>query len=129
LYGHDFFILDSGEDATYDTSVTLNTDNPPRRDMATLPVSGYFVIAFLTDNPGAWLVHCHIGWHTSEGLALRFVERYTEIAGLIDYDTLMGRCSTWNAYVNSNSIVEDDSVVWLGSAQNLRTLNFSFVCG
>jgi len=72
------------------TSATLNTNNPPRRDVATLPVSGYLVIAFLTDNPGAWLMHCHIGWHTSEGLALQFVERYTEIAGLIDYDTLDG---------------------------------------
>ena len=35
-------------------------------------------------------MHCHIGWHTSEGLASQFVERHTEIAGLIDYDTLNG---------------------------------------
>ncbi|OCL07332.1 laccase-like multicopper oxidase [Glonium stellatum] len=111
LHGHDFYILATGEDATYDTTVTLNTDNPPRRDVATLPVSGYLVIAFLTDNPGVWLMHCHIGWHTSEGLALQFVERYTEITGLIDYDTLNGTCATWDAYVSSDSIVEDDSGV------------------
>lgn len=52
--GHDFFVLatDSG---TYDnTSGTLNTANPPRRDVVTLPATGYAVIAFYTDNPGAW---------------------------------------------------------------------------
>jgi FtsP/CotA-like multicopper oxidase with cupredoxin domain len=38
-----------------------NTNGP--RDVATLLVSGYLVIVFLTDNSGAWLMHCHIGWH------------------------------------------------------------------
>jgi FtsP/CotA-like multicopper oxidase with cupredoxin domain len=56
LHGHDFFILAAEEDATYDDSVTLNLNNPPRRDVANLPSAGYLVIAFLTDNPGAWLV-------------------------------------------------------------------------
>ncbi|OCK79607.1 multicopper oxidase [Lepidopterella palustris CBS 459.81] len=111
LHGHDFFILASGEYETYDTSVTLNLDNPPRRDVATLPTDGYLVIAFLTDNPGVWLMHCHIGWHTSEGLALQFIERSSEISALVDYDTLSGTCSTWDTYVNSDSIDEDDSGV------------------
>lgn len=61
LHGHDFWILATGN-TTYDSSVALNTDNPPRRDTVTLPTIGYVVIAFLTDNPGAWLMHCHIGW-------------------------------------------------------------------
>ncbi len=25
-----------------------------------LPAGGWLVIAFPTDNPGAWLLHCHI---------------------------------------------------------------------
>jgi drug/metabolite transporter superfamily protein YnfA len=25
-----------------------------------LPGGGYLVLAFVTDNPGAWLMHCHI---------------------------------------------------------------------
>lgn len=25
-----------------------------------LPAGGYLVMAFITDNPGAWLMHCHI---------------------------------------------------------------------
>lgn len=60
LHGHDFYIL-AQSTGTYDSdTVTLNLSNPPRRDVAMLPGSGYLVIAFQTDNPGAWLLHCHI---------------------------------------------------------------------
>jgi FtsP/CotA-like multicopper oxidase with cupredoxin domain len=38
----------------------LNFDNPPRRDVAMLPANGWMVIAFQADNPGAWLLHCHV---------------------------------------------------------------------
>jgi len=76
-----------------------------------LPSSGYLVIGFQADNPGAWLMHCHIGWHISEGMALQVVERYSEIAALIDYDILNSTCSAWETYATTNSIVEDDSGV------------------
>lgn len=76
-----------------------------------LPGGGYLVLAFQTDNPGAWLMHCHIGWHTSEGFALQFVVRYSEIAALINYDTLNGTCTTWDAYQTVTGLVEDDSGV------------------
>jgi FtsP/CotA-like multicopper oxidase with cupredoxin domain len=64
LHGHDFWILAQGP-GSYDSSVVLNLSNPPRRDTALLPTAGYMVLAFITDNPGVWLMHCHIGWHTS----------------------------------------------------------------
>jgi FtsP/CotA-like multicopper oxidase with cupredoxin domain len=110
LHGHDFYILGQGT-GTYSTSTTLNLSNPPRRDVAMLPASGYLVIALYTDNPGAWLMHCHIGWHTSEGFALQLVERYSEIADLIDYDTLNDTCTAWTTYTTADSIVEGDSGV------------------
>ena len=110
LHGHDFFVLSQGQ-GTYNSSVTLTTDNPPRRDTAMLPASGYLVIAFETDNPGAWLMHCHIGWHTSEGFALQFVERLDEIAGITDSDRLSDGCSAWSTFYDENSIVQDDSGV------------------
>lgn len=56
LHGHDFYILAQAASATFDSTVELNLDNPPRRDVANLPASGYLVIAFYTDNPGIWLV-------------------------------------------------------------------------
>ncbi|OTB09364.1 putative multicopper oxidase [Hypoxylon sp. CI-4A] len=108
LHGHDFYIIAQGE-GDYSSDVTLNLDNPPRRDTAYLPASGYLAIAFETDNPGVWLMHCHIGWHTSEGFALQFVERYDEITALTDTDTLSDSCSTWSSFQSSSGIGQDDS--------------------
>jgi FtsP/CotA-like multicopper oxidase with cupredoxin domain len=59
LHGHDFLILGSGK-GTY-TDQPLNLENPPRRDTANMPAAGWLVLAFETDNPGTWLMHCHIG--------------------------------------------------------------------
>jgi len=57
LHGHDFFVLAQGRGNFTDIG-TLNYDNPPRRDVANLPPSGHLVLAWYTDNPGIWLLHC-----------------------------------------------------------------------
>ncbi|KAI1473144.1 putative multicopper oxidase [Daldinia caldariorum] len=108
LHGHDYFVLAQGT-GSYSSSVTLNLDNPPRRDTAMLNPSGYLVLAFETDNPGVWLMHCHIGWHTSEGFALQFVERYDEIAAITDSDLLTDTCSSWSTFQSSEGVDQDDS--------------------
>ncbi|WYZ45663.1 hypothetical protein EsH8_VIII_000979 [Colletotrichum jinshuiense] len=110
LHGHDFFVLAQGT-GTYSSSITLNTSNPPRRDTAMLPSSGYLVMAWETDNPGAWLMHCHIGWHTSEGFSMQFVERYSEIAAITDTTTLEDTCSAWTTFQEEYSIEQEDSGV------------------
>lgn len=46
---------------------TFNFINPPRRDVVLVPAGGYIAIAFKPDNPGVWLLHCHIAWHASAG--------------------------------------------------------------
>lgn len=107
LHGHDFFVIAQGT-GTYSSSDDTSLTNPPRRDVAMLPASGYLAIAFKTDNPGAWLMHCHIGWHTSEGFAIQFLERYDEARALIDYDTLNSTCEAWDAYVTESSVEEED---------------------
>ncbi|KAI0835052.1 multicopper oxidase [Hypoxylon sp. FL0890] len=108
LHGHDFYVLAQGS-GSYTSNTTLTLDNPPRRDTAMLPASGYLVLAFETDNPGVWLMHCHIGWHTSEGFALQFVERYDEIASITDADTLNSSCTAWSSYQSSESLGQIDS--------------------
>jgi hypothetical protein len=108
LHGHDFYILAQGT-GTYSSSVSLNLDNPPRRDVAMLPPSGYLVMAFETDNPGVWLLHCHIGWHTSEGFALQFVERFSEIAGTMESSYVSDQCDAWATFQAANVIEQEDS--------------------
>ena len=67
LHGHDFAIVEYNSSANFTPSVIRPPyHNPVRRDVVLLPknttegVTGYAVIAFKTDNPGAWLMHCHI---------------------------------------------------------------------
>ncbi|MCJ1236200.1 hypothetical protein MMC14_004178 [Varicellaria rhodocarpa] len=111
LHGHDFSILASGNGTYASAAPTLNLNNPTRRDTATLPITGYLVLAFYTDNPGAWLMHCHIGWHVEMGFAIQWLERYDEIKPLVDYETLKNTCSAWDTHRSSNDVVEDNSGV------------------
>ncbi|KAL4914974.1 multicopper oxidase-domain-containing protein [Aspergillus aurantiobrunneus] len=106
LHGHDFFVLAQGVNP-WDGQI--RTDNPPRRDTAMLEANGYLVMAWETDNPGAWLMHCHIGWHTTQGFALQFVERYDEIAGILDQEQLRETCDLWNGYDAEYDIPQHDS--------------------
>ncbi|KAH8891112.1 laccase [Thozetella sp. PMI_491] len=77
LHGHDFWVVSQSFDA-YDSS-KLNLTNTVRRDVAMLPGGGHLALAFKLDNPGAWLVHCHIAWHASQGLAMEFLETVKSI--------------------------------------------------
>ncbi|OCT53411.1 Laccase-2 [Cladophialophora carrionii] len=106
LHGHDFYVLGAGT-GIYNNSQTLNYKNPPRRDVAMLPASGYLVIAFITDNPGAWLMHCHIAWHVGLGFAAQFLEQADQIPNLgIGQDFQQG-CHAWDTY-NQNAIFHQE---------------------
>ncbi|MCJ1267361.1 hypothetical protein MMC22_007246 [Lobaria immixta] len=75
LHGHDFALLAQSNQSITANPPKLKLDNPPRRDVTLLPAGGYIIIAFKPDNPGVWLMHCHIAWHASSGLALQILER------------------------------------------------------
>ncbi|KAF4771096.1 hypothetical protein N7455_012028 [Penicillium solitum] len=110
LHGHDFWVLGSGYgefDSSNPNALTLV--NAPRRDVAMMPASGYLVIAIKTNNPGAWLMHCHIAWHTSEGFAVQILERQSEIK--YDYAQLNSTCSNWSKYVHGDDVTQYDSGV------------------
>jgi FtsP/CotA-like multicopper oxidase with cupredoxin domain len=110
LHGHDFFVLGSGTgqfDASTQTS-DLNFDTPPRRDTTTLPAGGWLVIAFSANNPGAWLMHCHIAWHISEGLGVQFLEAKDSIT-MPDQTQFESQCSNWKTYAATMLYPQIDS--------------------
>lgn len=111
LHGHDFYILGKGSGTFDGTTTGLNFNNPIRRDVTTLPVGGWLVLAFPADNPGAWLMHCHIAWHVSQGLSLQFLERQSEILGAIgSLDQFDSNCAAWESYWNGpHAYQKDDS--------------------
>lgn len=109
LHGHDFYVL-GADSGIFNNSQTLNYRNPPRRDVAMLPASGYLVIAFITDNPGAWLMHCHIAWHVGLGLGAQFLEEPDYIRSTLGIGPdWQQECTDWNAYHATAQYREDDS--------------------
>lgn len=99
LHGHDFYVLGSGTGVWDGTTNGLTLNNPTRRDTTTLPPDGYLLIAFPADNPGMWIMHCHIAWHASQGLSMQFMERRGEIAGRLgDTADFKKGCDEWDGY-------------------------------
>jgi FtsP/CotA-like multicopper oxidase with cupredoxin domain len=109
LHGHDYYIVGRGQ-GTWDGSTTgLTFNNPTRRDTAVLPAGGYMLMAFPADNPGMWIMHCHIAWHASQGLSMQFMERMGEIKTSIgDYSTLTNGCAEWDGYWPEGSAEDSD---------------------
>jgi hypothetical protein len=89
---------------------SLNFANPARRDTIMLNGArgpnapggpgplGYSIIGFETDNPGAWLMHCHIVWHVEGGMALQFVERPKDIAKYANKPEFKSECKAMAKY-------------------------------
>ncbi|BEI84830.1 hypothetical protein CcaverHIS002_0502310 [Cutaneotrichosporon cavernicola] len=70
LHGRPFHILARGKGAISAAdlqNIPLNTANPLRRDTLSIPGSSYAVLRVITDDPGVWPIHCHIGWHVGVG--------------------------------------------------------------
>ncbi|KUL88246.1 hypothetical protein ZTR_05057 [Talaromyces verruculosus] len=90
LHGHKFWIVGSGTGNFPYASVrdapqgVINLHDPMYRDTADIPASGWLAIRFVTDNPGAWLMHCHMQYHLLSGFALVFVEGANELQGVVE---------------------------------------------
>ncbi|OWM87383.1 laccase-12-like isoform X2 [Punica granatum] len=75
LHGYDFYIIAEGFgnfDPKKDSS-KFNLVDPPMRNTVGVPVNGWAVIRFVADNPGVWIMHCHLDVHISWGLAMAFL--------------------------------------------------------
>ncbi|XP_059643550.1 laccase-7 [Cornus florida] len=75
LHGFNFHVLAQGF-GNYDSvndSKKFNFVNPQQRNTIAVPVGGWAVIRFKANNPGVWLMHCHLDVHLPWGLATAFV--------------------------------------------------------
>lgn len=52
------------------TPYPRKVDRAPSKDTATVPPFGYLIVRFFTDNPGFWLLHCHIDTHSAHGMSM-----------------------------------------------------------
>lgn len=70
LHGRPFHIIARGQGSITAAdlpNIQLNTVNPLRRDTFSIGSSSWAVLRIITDDPGVWPLHCHIGWHVGVG--------------------------------------------------------------
>ncbi|XP_047317759.1 laccase-3 [Impatiens glandulifera] len=75
LHGYSFYVIGQGFgnfDSDRDKK-KFNLVDPQLRNTINVPVGGWAVIRFVADNPGVWLMHCHIDAHLTWGLAMAFL--------------------------------------------------------
>lgn len=75
LHGHNFFVVGTGI-GNFDPKkdpANYNLVDPPERNTVGVPTGGWTAIRFRADNPGVWIMHCHLELHTGWGLKMAFV--------------------------------------------------------
>jgi FtsP/CotA-like multicopper oxidase with cupredoxin domain len=107
LHGHNMFVLKTGT-GVWDGSV-VNAGNPQRRDVQLLPAGGFLAMQLTADNPGAWPLHCHIGWHVSIGLYITVLERPDDIAKLNIPPIMAQTCRDWATWTGDHVVDQIDS--------------------
>ena len=56
----------------------LELRNPPRKDTLIVPSGGYVVLRIRADNPGLWILHCHIDLHAG-GMSMLLNESFPNL--------------------------------------------------
>ncbi|KAI1179146.1 Cupredoxin [Nemania sp. FL0916] len=81
LHGHQFQIIDRPKSNKGNwTRTTSVPDMPARRDTIGVFANSYAVIRILANNPGVFLLHCHIEWHVEMGLSATLIEAPERLA-------------------------------------------------
>ena len=82
IHGRRFYVLGRGAANVGEFNPNrnrLNVKNPYLRDTVTIEARSWIVIRFADQNPGVWMMHCHIDWHQRQGLGMVFNELPTPV--------------------------------------------------
>jgi hypothetical protein len=80
LHGHALWVLATSEQPSAAGAAGCSARGFVRRDVVSVPARGWARVRFLADNPGAWLLHCHLTWHARAGLAAAVLEAPAALA-------------------------------------------------
>lgn len=103
MHGRSFWVVGKGNTANVNDITPVKTINPLRRDTFTVPPCninandecidvGYTTIRFIADNPGVWILHCHIEWHIQSGLTMTIVEGADKLKNKVFASDLVNTC-------------------------------------
>lgn len=76
------FPYSSVAEALEDNYENLNVVDPPKFDISQLPAAGHLVLRVKADNPGIWLLHCHLVGHLLMGMGAVLFEAVDDIPAL-----------------------------------------------
>ena len=107
--------LDEVKKMDEEGKINRNYNRPPVKDTITVPVGGYTVIRFLADNPGTWMYHCHLDFHSEVGMGLLI--KIGNVSDLPPQPTKWPKCG--------NFFFTDKSTFWLNNTNRLLN-SFSF---
>jgi hypothetical protein len=104
LHGHDFKVLAQLK-CVFPPDISPNLEDPAKRDVIDIVTGGWAWIAFQINNPGAWVMHCHLAFHASDGLVLQFIEQPGKTKGLAEKAGVLGgvgnQCDAWKDRYNT----------------------------
>ncbi|XP_075518772.1 laccase-14-like [Primulina tabacum] len=75
LHGHSFYVVGWGF-GNFDKDkdpLNYNLVDPPFQNTIAVPRNGWTTIRFRANNPGVWLMHCHLERHISWGMEMVFI--------------------------------------------------------
>lgn len=84
-----------------------NFDRPPIKDTYSMPTQGYAIVRFIADNPGFWLLHCHIESHSDSGMVLMF-----KVGESKDLPTKPNKWPTCGPYQSKDENAQTSSEYW-----------------
>jgi len=72
------------------TCLERNLTLPVAKDTIQVPPGGYVILRTPLDNPGTWIIHCHINRHVNNGMAM-----ILQIGGLGEDQNIVHRHQDW----------------------------------
>lgn len=76
----------NNSDVSQPTAQPFDLTRATYRDTVQIPSRGYAVLRFRADNPGVWLLHCHVAWHAATGMGM-LLDVQGDPAGLTAHDS------------------------------------------
>ncbi|CAA0842049.1 Laccase-14 [Striga hermonthica] len=75
LHGYSFYVVGSGSGNFNESRdpMRYNLVDPPLVNTIVVPRNGWTAIRFRADNPGVWLLHCHLERHITWGMEMTFI--------------------------------------------------------
>lgn len=73
LHGYEFYLMGRGRAnaGMFNASSALrNVQTAILRDTVQVEAKSWAVLRFVADNPGVWMLHCHVAYHLDSGMLL-----------------------------------------------------------